>query len=180
MLLVFKVGSRIDKAQTNYVANWLANKLEFLILGGRWESVRLISDSFNGAECKRMTQLDVKIGGWLAYKNRDGIEQIKTEVSGWDVSGLDERYFVIKKLLLNMLTEEELANAIENELFTQFEVFTHPLFADIGSRTHLEWPRMRHLKNRRMRHLKHLVIHDFILRAWRPVHRSDGDDDSIQ
>lgn len=131
VLLVFKVRSRLEKSETNELANWLANKLKFLVLGERWESVCLVSDSFDCGGCTRSIQLDVKIDGWLAHKNRDGIDRIEEEVSAWDVSGLDERYVVVKKLLLNILTEEELAGVIQKRIFTQFEVSTHPLFANV-------------------------------------------------
>jgi hypothetical protein len=140
ILLVFRVWARLEKSQIEDAANWLNTKLEFIILREMWEPACLISDSFDDTECKRSTQLNIKINGWLAHKNRDGIDRINREVSAWDVSGLNKHYSVTKKLLLNVLTENELTNAISEGVFTQFEVDTHPLFSCIRRAESLELP----------------------------------------
>jgi hypothetical protein len=94
--------------------------------------VYLVSDSFNTDPCPRSIQFSVKINGWIARKVRDGLESVRDQVSAWDTLGLEERYVLTKKLLLDKLTIKELDNAIEDGIFTRFEVATHPLFATIN------------------------------------------------
>lgn len=138
ILLVFRVRVRADKNQREEAAGWLAGKLDFIVFRKMWDAACLLSDSFDSTECRRTTQLAVKINGWLAHKNRDGVDHIHSEVSAWDVSGLEERYSIVKKLLLDTLTDEELADAIKGNIFSQFEVSTHPLFANIRKSRSLE------------------------------------------
>jgi hypothetical protein len=131
ILLVFGVISRLEKSMINGIASWLASKLEFLVQREMWEAACLIADSFDGAACKRNIELAIKVNGWLAHKNRDGLDSISKELSSWDVSGLHERYALVKGLLLDTVTGEELMVAITQRIITQFEVSTHPLFLNV-------------------------------------------------
>jgi hypothetical protein len=132
VLLVFRVRSRLEKSDTNVTASWLATKLDFLVQHSMWDSVSLISESFEGSRCRRSIQLSIMINGWLARKNRDGLDSIRQEVSVWDVSGLNKRFVVLKKALLDQLSSDELTGATEDGVLSRFEAATHPLFANIN------------------------------------------------
>jgi len=132
MLLVFRVRSRLEKGELNSTSLWLSGKLDFLVTLSMWDAVSLVSDSFDTDQCPRNIQLSVKINGWIARKVRDGLDSVRHHISSWDTSGLEERYKITKKLLLDQLTVEELESVVEDGMFTRFEVSTHPLFASIN------------------------------------------------
>jgi hypothetical protein len=128
VMLLFQTLSHIEKSRLDQAAASVADKLEFCVARQMWEAACLISDSFDDALCKRDIQLEIKINGWLAHKSRDGLDNIRSQVSSWDVSGLHEKYAIAKSLLLDELTPEELAGAVERGIYNKFEVATHPLF----------------------------------------------------
>jgi hypothetical protein len=128
VILLFQVVSRIEKNRLDAAAEAVSDKLEFCVTRRMWEAACLISDSFDDTKCKREIQLAIRVNGWLAHKFSDGIDRIRNEVFFWDVSGLHEKYVIIKDLLLDKLTTEELAAAVEGGIFSNFEVSTHPLF----------------------------------------------------
>jgi hypothetical protein len=130
-LLVCKIVSHIDKQGADGIAAWLAGNLDLAVHTERWEAACLVADSFSGVKCKRNTELKVLISGWLAHKNRDGVDHIKQEVSAWDVSGLHEDYRTTKKILLDQLTADELPKLLTSGRFTRFEVLTDPLFSNV-------------------------------------------------
>jgi hypothetical protein len=130
-LLVCKVMAHIDKQQADEIAGWLAATLDLAVHTDRWEAACLIADSFYDVKCTRRTQLKVLVAGWIAHKNRDGIDRIRKEVEAWDVSGLHGDYPTIKKILLDQLTAEDLSELLANGNFTRFEVLTDPLFLNV-------------------------------------------------
>jgi hypothetical protein len=78
VLLVFKVGSRIEKQLKDAAAEWLVGKLDFLVSREMWQSVCLIVDSFDGIGHKRDVELSVKINGWLGHKNHDDTDGVSS------------------------------------------------------------------------------------------------------
>jgi hypothetical protein len=130
-LLTCKVVSHIDKQEADEAAAWLAGRLEWAIHKEMWDAACLISDSFDDARCKRSTQLKIRVNGWLAHKNREGISRIRDDVIAWDVSGLSEEYGMLRKALLDELTEEEVRTLLDGALLTRFEVLTNPLYSNI-------------------------------------------------
>jgi hypothetical protein len=131
-LLISKAVSHIDKDSGDKMGSWLAGNLDLVAHKGMWDAACLIANSFDGTHCRRDIGLEVTIGGWLAHKNRDGIDCIRDSVNAWDISGLSEEYEVTKKLLLDQLSAEELSALLERKIFTRFEVFTNPLFANVS------------------------------------------------
>lgn len=131
VLLVFRVWSRLEKGDLNDAASWLSKKLQFVIENNMLDAACLMADSFDGSQCHRKIKLDIEISGWSAHKTRDGLSGIADEVSAWDVSGLDQKYVITKKLLLDDLNAAELDDAIHQGIFTRFDAFTNPLFAKI-------------------------------------------------
>jgi len=99
VLLFFKVRARVEKIHLDEAAKWLSGKLDFLVTLSMWDAVCLVSDSFDATQSPRKTQLSVKINGWIAHANRDGLDSIRGQISEWDTSGLEERYAVTKKIL---------------------------------------------------------------------------------
>ena len=128
VMLLFRVISHIEKTRLDAAAGSVSEKLEFCVKHRMWEAAHLISDAFGDTQCMREIQLNIKVNGWLARKFIDGIDNVRGEVTSWDVSGLNEKYSIIKDLLLDQLTPEELADVVASGIFTNFEVSTHPLF----------------------------------------------------
>jgi hypothetical protein len=130
-LLVFKVLSHIDKQAADAMAAWLATQLDLAVHTERWEASCLIADSFSGVKCMRKTELKILVSGWLAHKNRDGVDRIKQEVNAWDVSSLHGDYRTLKKILLDQLSVDEVSELIPSGRYTRFEILTDPLFANV-------------------------------------------------
>jgi hypothetical protein len=131
VLLTCKVISHIDKQNADEAASWLAWRLDWVVRKELWYAARIIADGFDGARCKRDTQLRVQANGWLAHKNCDGLDSIRDQVETWDVSGLSRKYQMLKSLLLDQMTESDLERMLDDGSLTRFEVLTDPIYADV-------------------------------------------------
>ncbi|MEB0287490.1 hypothetical protein QN355_13105 [Cryobacterium sp. 10S3] len=99
----------------------------------RWQFSLRIYESWQTLPLSEAEQRMAKVNLWIARKNLNGLESIRSEVDSWDVSGSDELYAFAKLCLLDELDGAfaMLPVMVERDKVAGMALATWPLLAPL-------------------------------------------------
>jgi hypothetical protein len=131
--LIYFTWTKLYPKTRAEAAKWLLARQEFALYEEMWVTVQEIAMHLKDARAARSIRYKSEVCGWIAQKEKYGVDTIRDEVDQWDVSGLDIEYVVYKALLLGEL--EEATSLIKTNMgrspFTKYALAVHPIFREL-------------------------------------------------
>ncbi|MCX4575896.1 hypothetical protein OHB41_22425 [Streptomyces sp. NBC_01571] len=128
-LLSVDVGMKLHKREKEAYLSTLTTDINRLSHKGLWRTCIALSKYALGCELTRSQEINVRTRGWIAQKEEIGLDSIKGEVEGWDVSGLAPIFALRKDAILELdSTIDKVRPLLEDGTITVFDVATDPLY----------------------------------------------------
>jgi hypothetical protein len=133
VLLITDVGRRLDKRHAGLHNSALLFNAELAMKRNAWYTSLAASKYLLTNHLSREDELKAQVINWVSRKAVHGIDEIRAEVTNWDISGLAEEFSHYKLVLLG--EKEKAVNLVEGLLaskkITLVEVAFHPVYAEI-------------------------------------------------
>ncbi|MFE2486116.1 hypothetical protein ACFXGR_23020 [Streptomyces mirabilis] len=133
LILVTDVGRKLGKTYADRLNSSLLFHADLALKRNAWHTSLAISKYLLTSRLSRKDNLKAQSINWAARKHICGIDDIRAEVTGWDIGGLSEEYSHYKAVLLGDKQKaiDEVERLLANGKLLSVEVALNPIYAEI-------------------------------------------------
>ncbi|WP_426736893.1 hypothetical protein [Plantibacter sp. 2H11-2] len=116
--------------------NMFLNRVAYdAMLAERWQYSQVLNENILANARDESEKHVAQVNVWLTLKNIHGLEYIRADVEGWDLSASNDRYLLAQAALLNELDAcfRYIDALLEREDLTAEDLATWPLLKDVRS-----------------------------------------------
>ncbi|NUV80290.1 hypothetical protein [Streptomyces sp. CAI-155] len=133
VIVLTDVACRLSKTSTRTLHDALLFNADMAVNRGAWHASLAISKYLLSCRLRRADQLNAQILNWVTRKRIKGVDDIRSEVEDWDISGLAEEISHYKVVLLGDKKQavEKIEELITGKKLGLVEVALHPAYEEL-------------------------------------------------
>ncbi|MGV9238560.1 hypothetical protein, partial [Streptomyces nigra] len=133
VIVLTDVACRLSKSSKRDMQDGLLFNADMTIKRGAWHASLAISKYLLACRLRRKDQIRAQLINWVSRKKIFGVDDIRTEVEDWDISGLAEEISHYKAVLLGDREEavEKIEDLIAKKKLALVEIALHPAYEDL-------------------------------------------------